>query len=72
MTLTGTNCFLIGSGKERVIIDPGDEKHLCEDFFENLTEYLSSSEDFKINKILITHAHSDHIGGLHETMQLLE
>ena len=61
MTNAGTNCYLIGSGSHRVLIDTGspDEKS-CVDA---LTKFISSNP-VKISKIICTHWHPDHTGGV--------
>jgi len=57
----GMNVYIIGSGKKRIIIDtgmPGQEA------FKNAIIGIIEKEDLEIEKILITHHHMDHIGGL--------
>lgn len=61
MTLQGTNTYLIGTGKDRILIDTGDkdvpeyQKHLAD---------VVQSEQVNIEHIIITHWHHDHIGGV--------
>ena len=54
----GTNCYIVGSDAtmEGMIIDPGDEASLI----------LRSVKEtkLKINLIVITHGHGDHIGAI--------
>lgn len=50
------NCYIIGdeSTKEAIVIDPGDEP-------DRIIELIKDN-DFKINAIVCTHTHFDHIG----------
>lgn len=69
MTLQGTNTYLIGSGKRRILLDTGDE---------NVPEYIGhlkqviSDERILINDIIISHWHHDHIGGVDEVLDVIE
>ena len=71
-TLCGTNCFVIGRGPVRTLIDPGDFSEYNQEFLANLGNYLSSNDGVRFNRILVTHGHSDHFGGVHDTIKLLE
>ena len=57
-TLQGSNTYLVGSGSEKILIDSG----------EGRAEYLGSLRDglegATIGKVIITHWHPDHVGGL--------
>ena len=58
----GTNTYIIGVGKERVLIDAGDAQ--CRRYIELLKRTLDDVCDgARISRILITHSHPDHIGG---------
>lgn len=61
MTLQGTNIYLVGAGRKRVLIDAGQDGF--PDYVKNLTDLLSQ-QGVTIDKILITHWHQDHIGAL--------
>ena len=56
MTYHGTNSWLIESGKDVVVIDPGpeDEKHLH--------DVLAGIKERTLKYILLTHTHPDHSG----------
>lgn len=56
----GENCYIIGCKETRLaaVVDPGGA---AEDIERRLSEL-----NFNLDLILITHAHPDHIGGLHE------
>ena len=75
-TLCGTNVFLVGhqSSNERIMIDAGDVSKKNRKFLENITKYFDdlNRPDVYISKILITHAHHDHIGGLYDVLNLLK
>jgi glyoxylase-like metal-dependent hydrolase (beta-lactamase superfamily II) len=57
-TFKGTNTYLIGSGRDLVLIDPGpeDDAH-----FAAIQAAVGSS---RISRILVTHTHRDHVDGL--------
>ncbi|KAJ2849958.1 Beta-lactamase-like protein 2 [Coemansia brasiliensis] len=65
-TLEGTNTYLLGEGKHRLLIDTGDGKQ--PKYFDLLKQCLGS--DSRINQILLTHRHADHIGGINHLLNM--
>ncbi|KAJ2944533.1 hypothetical protein O0L34_g3879 [Tuta absoluta] len=61
MTLQGTNTYLIGTGKNRILLDTGDKD--VQEYQKHLAEVVQS-EQVNIEHIVITHWHHDHIGGV--------
>mmetsp|Transcript_22909 Transcript_22909/g.59784 ORF Transcript_22909/g.59784 Transcript_22909/m.59784 type:complete len:518 (+) Transcript_22909:127-1680(+) len=69
-TLNGTNCFLVGTGAKRVLIDAGDNPVTSQrnarnhkDFMKVLKSTLAA-EECSLSMILVTHLHGDHFGGV--------
>ncbi|KAJ5170188.1 uncharacterized protein N7500_002971 [Penicillium coprophilum] len=60
MQLQGTNTYLVGSGQQRILIDTGQG---CPIWLTNLVNYLDQHH-LSISKVLLTHWHTDHTGGL--------
>ena len=63
-TLNGTNCYLVGTGPKRLLIDTG-EQHFGSDAFMNVLN--SCMEDLGVeglDGIVITHMHHDHYGNV--------
>ena len=68
MTHTGTNCYLIGSGSSRILIDTGSpDDESCSVPLLNLTK----SENCTVDKIICTHWHPDHTGGIDSILRVL-
>ena len=67
-SLLGSNIYLVGSGPEKIMIDSGDFN--SSGFLQNFGEYLNQNNAC-ISKILITHGHGDHFGGLHDLVSFL-
>jgi len=66
MTSAGTNCYLIGSGVKRTLIDtgsPGVGKS-CWSALENYQK--EAKVKFELDRIICTHWHPDHTGGINE------
>jgi glyoxylase-like metal-dependent hydrolase (beta-lactamase superfamily II) len=59
MTLTGTNSYIIGQGREYFVIDPGPD---IESHVLALAKAVSQASG-QINQILVTHGHPDHYPG---------
>jgi glyoxylase-like metal-dependent hydrolase (beta-lactamase superfamily II) len=57
-TFKGTNTYLVGRGKDLVIIDPGPEDAAHRDAI------LAATGRRRVSHILITHTHRDHVDGL--------
>lgn len=51
-----TNCYIVSSGKECVIIDPGAEGERIVDFVQG--------KELKAKYVLATHGHFDHVSGI--------
>lgn len=74
MTLEGTNCYIIGTGTERILVDTGDGQHPNWKSF--LLESLKKLKVESLSHILITHSHNeailskpcDHSGGVLATL----
>ncbi|KAK4290678.1 hypothetical protein Pmani_036440 [Petrolisthes manimaculis] len=69
MTLQGTNTYLIGTGNRRVLLDTGEDKN--EDYLTSLMSVLKQ-HNTTVDKIIITHWHMDHIGGLSNIVAAME
>ncbi|XP_023025891.2 endoribonuclease LACTB2 [Leptinotarsa decemlineata] len=61
MTLQGTNTYIVGTGKRRILIDTGDSD--VPQYINHLRSILTH-EGIDLAHIFITHWHHDHIGGL--------
>ena len=61
MTLQGTNTYIVGKGKQRLLIDTGDGQQA--EFFLNLKKSINFDK-FSLTNIILTHWHHDHIGGI--------
>ncbi|KAF1740665.1 hypothetical protein MXB_63 [Myxobolus squamalis] len=66
-TLQGTNTYILGTGKERLLVDTGDGK--SDAYIRHLRSTMNS-ENFTISRILITHWHFDHTGGIRRILNL--
>lgn len=62
-TLNGTNCYLVGTGKKRILVDAGEKHRGLEEFLEILDESMKSIGVTGLEAILVTHLHGDHFGG---------
>lgn len=64
-TLQGTNTYLIGTGKRRILLDTGDGQ--VPEYFDLLQSVLKEHQ-VTLDQIILTHWHPDHVGGV-ETIQ---
>ncbi|CAD5230905.1 unnamed protein product [Bursaphelenchus okinawaensis] len=60
-TLQGTNTYIVGTGRKRVLIDTGDGG--IQKYVDLLKKVLSENEA-ELESIVITHWHPDHVGGI--------
>jgi ribonuclease/clavin/mitogillin len=58
----GTNTYLVGSGKRRLLLDAGQGVPAYGDLLEKTLRELGAGA--VIDAIILTHAHIDHIGGV--------
>ena len=56
----GTNTFLIGSGKRRILLDTGSGRP---EYLEVLARAMQEAGCEGLQEIVVTHGHPDHIGG---------
>ncbi|KXS12401.1 Metallo-hydrolase/oxidoreductase [Gonapodya prolifera JEL478] len=59
-TLQGTNNYILGTGRERIIIDSGEGIA----GWDTLLKEALEKEGATISHILLTHFHHDHVGGV--------
>ena len=65
-TLQGTNTYLVGQGSKRTLIDTGEGRPV---WAESLKKALSD-EGASIERIILTHWHPDHVGGVRDALKL--
>uniref|UniRef100_A0A915IQE3 Beta-lactamase-like protein 2 homolog n=1 Tax=Romanomermis culicivorax TaxID=13658 RepID=A0A915IQE3_ROMCU len=64
-TLQGTNTYLVGAGKEKILIDTGERG--VDEYVRNLDLALNDHlKGARIKQIVCTHWHHDHVGGVDE------
>lgn len=64
-TLQGTNTYLVGKGKNRLLIDTGEGR---ESWIRNLKETLEI-EQATISSCILTHWHHDHVKGVDHLLE---
>jgi len=67
MTLQGTNTYLVGTGSSRLLVDSGEGGK--EEWREGLQGVLQE-EKCRVQKLLLTHWHHDHVGGVREVLEM--
>lgn len=65
MTLQGTNTYIIGTGRRRILLDAGEPDDLR--YIKRLDGVLKE-ENIDLEHIVVTHWHHDHIGGVHNVV----
>mmetsp|Transcript_5606 Transcript_5606/g.13164 ORF Transcript_5606/g.13164 Transcript_5606/m.13164 type:complete len:517 (+) Transcript_5606:156-1706(+) len=63
-TLNGTNCYLIGTGSYRLLIDCGEKFYGGAEFMQNLDQCMQEHGVKGLSGILVTHMHFDHYGNI--------
>ncbi|CAG8128284.1 unnamed protein product [Penicillium salamii] len=65
MHLQGTNTYILGDGPERLLIDSGQGRIS----WSNSITALTQRHNFRICKVLLTHWHLDHTGGVRDLIE---
>ncbi|EGB07826.1 hypothetical protein AURANDRAFT_4854, partial [Aureococcus anophagefferens] len=66
-TLQGTNCYVVGCGPRRVLVDAGEGRPA---FGPALAAALRAL-DCTVDRVVITHRHFDHTGGIAQIRDML-
>jgi len=65
-TLGGSNTFLVGTGKSRLLIDTGEGRP---EYLDVLQRAMADSGCDSLQAILLTHHHMDHVGGIEDVQK---
>jgi len=65
-TLQGTNTYIVGKGRSRLLIDCGEPD--VPEYIETLKKVVQEN-DISLSKIIITHWHPDHVGGTKDVLK---
>jgi len=59
-----TNCYIVSDDKQALVIDPGDDYQMIEKYIKK--------NSLKVEKIILTHGHIDHIGAVAQIKKLTD
>mmetsp|Transcript_20584 Transcript_20584/g.71200 ORF Transcript_20584/g.71200 Transcript_20584/m.71200 type:complete len:153 (+) Transcript_20584:84-542(+) len=63
--LQGTNCYLVGTGRHRVLLDTGEGRPE----FHRLLDHVLAEVGCELCGIVLTHSHADHMGGVPQILR---
>ena len=63
----GTNTYIVGTSKRPILLDTGQGVAIYADLLETALKELSDSSE--LEQIVLTHAHIDHLGGVHQVKE---
>jgi endoribonuclease LACTB2 len=63
----GTNTYLVGTGRRQILLDTGQGVPIWADLLETARKELSRGA--VVERIVLTHAHVDHIGGVKQVRE---
>jgi len=63
-TINGTNCYLVGTGQRRLLIDTGDKSQGSRAFMNSLADCMKAHDITGLDGIVLTHFHHDHFGNI--------
>jgi glyoxylase-like metal-dependent hydrolase (beta-lactamase superfamily II) len=63
----GTNTYIVGTSKQPILLDTGQGVAVYPDLLERGLKELSGTREF--DKIVLTHAHVDHLGGVRQVTE---
>jgi len=69
MTLQGTNTYILGTGKRRILLDTGEGD--IPQYINHLRSILAN-EGITLSHIFLSHWHHDHVGGLRDVLDIEE
>lgn len=69
-TINGTNCYLIGKGSSRILVDCAEKYLGNSEFLRNLDVAMKITGATKICAVVITHLHHDHYGGIYSIQKI--
>ena len=64
--LTGTNTYLVGRGRQRILIDTGEGKPTWASHLQTIL----AQENATVHQALLTHWHGDHVHGVPDLLRL--
>lgn len=65
-TLQGTNTYLLGSGKKRILLDTGEGRPAWAASLKSVLQQESADIDL----VLLSHWHGDHVGGVNDLLSM--
>lgn len=68
-TLNGTNCYLVGTGRKRLLVDTGEQHFGADAFMDILDTCMAALGVDGLDGIIITHMHHDHYGNVGRLQQ---
>lgn len=66
-TLQGTNTYLLGTGRERILLDTGEGKAAWRDSLQKVLE----DEGCTVREVVLSHWHGDHVGGVSDVGKVI-
>lgn len=68
---THTNCYVVGAGRELVVVDPGSPYDAEQRALGAYLDEVRERRGARVREIVLTHYHEDHVGGVAALLERL-